>query len=131
MLAARRAVVQRRLLVGVVALVTAGATLLGVCAPLLTATRDRALAEGGRRTPARQVEVSAFVVEVASRDGHAAREEARDVLTTALAPLGSTTTSGATSAMRELGSQRRLAYLGSDDDLARQARLTSGRWPRP
>ncbi|WP_460461557.1 FtsX-like permease family protein [Angustibacter peucedani] len=131
MLVARRALVQRRLLAGVLALVTAGATLLGVCALLLTSSQDRAFAEGVRRTAPQDVELTAFVTEVASRDAAAARAAAQDVVERALGSLGSTSTSTATAAPRELGSSARLGYLGSLDVPDERARLTSGRWAVP
>ncbi|GAA4346499.1 ABC transporter permease [Angustibacter luteus] len=128
-LVARRAVVQRRLLLGVVALVTAGATLLGVCALLLTATQDRAFTRGMQRTDPADLEVTAFLVSVAGEDARTARQDAQVVITSALAPLATTTTSNAVSTLRQLDSPGKRAYLGSRDDLADQARLTSGRWP--
>jgi hypothetical protein len=108
-LVVRRAVVQRRLLVGVVALVTAGATLLGVCALLLGVTQDRAFTRGVQRTDPADLEVTAFLVTVAGKDARQARQQARAVITSAVEPLPSTTTSDAVSALRQLASAGRRA----------------------
>jgi hypothetical protein len=124
----RRLRVQRRLLLGVTALVAAGSTLLGVGTLLLTLTQERALVSDVRRVPPQDLETTAFLVRVANRDVGAVREDARRVVGSALAPLGSTTSSGAVSAMRRLGGDGRRAYLASSDDLSRRARLVSGRW---
>jgi hypothetical protein len=129
-LVARRAVVQWRLLAGVVALVTVGATVLGVCALLLSRTQDRAFAKGVQQAAPPALDVTAFLVTVQSRDARDAESASRAVITSALAPLASNTTSNATSALRQLASPDRRAYLGSSDDLGDRAVLTAGHWPQ-
>ncbi|WP_426562030.1 FtsX-like permease family protein [Angustibacter sp. McL0619] len=130
-LVARRAVVQWRLLAGVVALVTVGATVLGVCALLLSRTQDRAFAKGVQQAEPAALDVTAFLVTVPSKDARSAGEASRAVISSALAPIASTTTTNAVSALRQLGGPDRRAYLGSGDDLADRAVLTAGHWPQP
>lgn len=124
----RRALVQRRLLAAVLALVVVATTLLGVCALLLTRTQDRAFAVEVRRSAPADVDVNAFLVDVAVPDAGAAREGASDLVREVLADLRPTVTSAATSRMRDLGGDR-LAYLAAGAALRDRAELTSGRWP--
>lgn len=129
----RRAAAQLPLLAAVLAVVTIGATLLGVCALLVTATQQRALdAELARAGPA-AVDVTAFVGGVRAGAGGAVAAAAREVVTGAVAPLPATTSTRASSALRTLGPQRegarRLAYLAGVDGLPGRGRLVAGRWP--
>lgn len=131
----RRALAQRRLLAGVVALVVLGTTLLGVCALLLGATQDRAFTRGVLLESTHDVEVDAFLTEVAGSDVPAVREETQAVVRGVLAPVGSSTSSSVQTRMRRLGEtgetgDDRFAYLAGDTDLARVAVLVSGRWAR-
>lgn len=133
-LLAHRAVAQMPLLAAVVAVVTVGATLLGVCALLLTASQERALDEGMARAAAPDVEVTAFAVGIPGENTRSVAEDTRKVVTQAVAPFAATSDARASSIMRSLGKPttelRRLAYLSSIDDLASRARLTAGRWPQ-
>lgn len=124
----RRALAQRRLLVGVVALVTLGTTLLGVGALLLGTTQDRAFTAGARELLPPDVDVSAFLVGLDASDAVSARDDARSVVGDALSPMRPTLTSNTVSRMRRLADGQRLGYLVSTDALGRRAALTSGRW---
>nr|WP_284286934.1 hypothetical protein [Angustibacter aerolatus] len=128
-LVARRALAQRRLLAGVLALVTVGATLLGVCTLLLTVTQERALTRDVQRRPASDVAVTAYLVTVAGADAASVRDGARAVVGAALAPLPSGTATTTVTAMRRLPGGRGVGYLESVDDVAARARLTAGTWP--
>ena len=129
----RRAAAQLPLLAAVLAVVTIGATLLGVCALLVTATQQRALnAELARAGPA-AVDVTAFMGGVRAGAGGPVAAAARAVVTGAVAPLPATTSTRASAALRTLGPQRegarRLAYLAAVDGLPGRGRLVAGRWP--
>jgi hypothetical protein len=117
----RRARAQLSLLAAVLAVVTIGATLLGVCALLVTTTQDRALAVGLARSPAAAVDVTAFVGGVPAGAAGSVAAATRAVAGAALAPLPTTTSTRASSAMRAFGPQRegdrRLAYLSAVDGL--------------
>jgi hypothetical protein len=134
-LLARRASVQVPLLAAVLAVVTVGATLLGVCALLLTTSQQRALEQGMARASAKDVDLTTYASGVKGADAEAVTRDARSVLAEVLAPLGSSSSIRASSAMRRLGppvsGPRHLAYFSGVDDLTAKARLSSGRWPRP
>jgi hypothetical protein len=134
-LLARRAGVQLPLLAAVLAVVVIGATLLGVCTLLLTASSERALDEGVSRAAAKDVDVTAYVTDVQGKNARSVAEDARAELTSTLAPFKVTSSTRASSVMREFGvstpASRQLAYLSGIDDLASRARLTAGRWPQP
>ncbi len=134
-LLARRASVQVPLLAAVLAVVTVGATLLGVCALLLTTSQQRALERGMARTKAENVDLTAYASGVKGPDAQGVTRDTREVLAKVLAPLGSSDSTRASSAMRRLGppvtGPRHLAYFSGVDDLTAKARLSSGRWPRP
>jgi hypothetical protein len=73
----RRILAQRRLLVGVVAVVTLGTTLLGVGALLLGTTQDRAFTAGVRQAQPRDVDVTAFLVGLKGSDAPRRRAHRR------------------------------------------------------
>ncbi|MET0822412.1 MAG: FtsX-like permease family protein [Aeromicrobium sp.] len=125
----RRALAQRALLAGVVALVTLGTTVLGVGSLLLDTTQVRAFAAAAQQQPREDVDVTAFLVDVPATDLAGVREDAEDVVGDVLAPLRPTVTSTAVSRMRRTSDGKRLAYLASTDTLRQRAILTSGRWP--
>lgn len=129
----RRAVAQLPLLAAVLAVVTIGATLLGVCALLVTTTQDRALEQGLARAAPAAVDVTAFVGGVPAGEAGSVAVATRAVAGGALAPLPTTTSARVSSAMRALGPQRegdrRLAYLSGVDGLSARGRLIAGRWP--
>ena len=128
-LVVRRAWVQRRLLSAVVLLVAVAAALLGFYALLLGVTGPRAFSEQVQRTPAVDVDATAYVVGVAGPDLPATRDATRDVVQAVLAPLHPALISTATSQMRQIGDSGRLGYLATTDRLASQVSLTAGRLP--
>ena len=130
-LVVRRALVQRRLLAAVVVLTAVAADLVGVCALLLGVTQDRAFHEEALRTAAPDVDVTAFVVDLAGSDLAPAREDSRAVVGDVFATMRPTVTTWATARMRELAGGERLGYLVTTDALEARADLTSGRWPDP
>ncbi|SFC57587.1 FtsX-like permease family protein [Nocardioides terrae] len=128
-LVCRRALVQWRVLAAAVVLVAVAASLLGVCTLLLSVTQERAFHVEILRSQPRDVDVTAYVVDVAGPDVAHARRQADGVVTGLLAPMRPTVTSAVTARMRRLGDGDRLAYLASGDALTRAAELMSGRWP--
>lgn len=130
-LVVRRALAQRRLLAAVVLLVAAASGFVGVCSQLLGVTQDRSFHVEVERSEPADVDVTAYVVDLAGPDLEAARTEAGDVVRDVLAPLDPTVTSAATSEMRRLAGSDDLAYLLSDGDVDQRADLVSGRWPVP
>ncbi len=128
-LVVRRAWVQRRLLSAVVLLVAVAATLLGFYALLLGVTGPKAFSAQVQRTPADDVDATAYVVGLAGPDLPATREATRGVVQQVLAPLHPALISTATSQMRQIGDSGRLGYLATTNRLPSQVSLTSGRWP--
>jgi len=125
----RRTVAQRRLLAGIVALVSLGTTLLGVGALLIGPTQDRAFTAGVQETSPQETAVTAFIGGVKASDEVRVRNAARTVIRDALEPLQPSFTSNATSRLRRLESGQRLAYLSTTTSLPQRAALTSGHWP--
>src|SRR3954451_9775524 len=99
MLAARRARVQWRLLGALLCVVAVGATLLGVCALLVTDTGDRALEVAAARAGAGDVEVTAYTATIRGQDAASVAADTRALLTSTLAPLPVTMSGQASSAM--------------------------------
>ncbi|GAA4157406.1 hypothetical protein GCM10022251_30880 [Phytohabitans flavus] len=135
-LLARRTRAQWPLLAALLAIVTIGATLLGTCALLVTRTATQALEVVAARADADDVKATAYTVAVRSSDGRSVAADTRDVLTSALAPFPTTTTTRASSVMRslpigpEVGGMPAETYLSGLDDLPARALLAAGRWPR-
>ncbi len=117
------------MMAAVLVLVTAASTLLGVAALLLDVTQDRAFSSEVRRADSRDVDVTAFLVDLAATDLDAVREQARDVVGRVLAPMRPTITSSASSQVRRFAAADGVGYLGTSDALDRRADLVSGRWP--
>lgn len=124
-----RAGTQAGLLAAVLAVVVAGAVLLGTCALLLTAGQDRALDVALQRADARDT-----TVEVTYRlDGGdpATADDATRLLSEALTPTRPVVTSWLTSAVRPLATSAApdaRAWVVADDDLTARSTLTAGRW---
>ncbi|GAA1797332.1 ABC transporter permease [Nocardioides hankookensis] len=116
------------MLAAVVLLIAAAACLVGVCALLLSATQARAFHADVERAQPDDVDVTAFLVDLPGSELEDARSQAQDVVTDVLAPMRPTVSASAVGAMRQLDGDR-VAYLGTDDDLAGRAVLTSGRLP--
>jgi hypothetical protein len=134
-LLALRGRVQLPLLSAVVAMVTIGATLLGVCVLLLTVSQDQALTQGLARARADDVSVTAYVTDVPGPQTASVAADTRTTMASALAPLPiSSTDLRASSVVRPLDDDRdglKVAYLSAIDGLQDRTRLTSGRLPRP
>lgn len=133
----RRARTQAGLVAMVTALVVAGATVLGLCALLLTSARDQALVAAVRGTDPASVQVAAAVT---LADGATAADAAArvvaDVSATAhgaFAAFPTTESVWSTSTPWYLDplpdGDLRQTYLLDGDDVTRHATLTSGRWP--
>jgi len=133
----RRARTQAGLVAMVTALVVAGATVLGLCALLLTAARDQALVAAVRGTDPAAAQVVAAVT--LADDATAADTSAQvvgDVSTAAhgaFAAFPTTEQVWATSTPWYLDplpdGDLRQTYLLDGDDVTRHATLTAGRWP--
>ena len=128
----RRARAQWPVLAALLAVVTLGATLLGVCVLLVTRSADAALGVAANRTDPQQSTVTAYTSTVSGPDAAAVVDATRDVLTTALAPFPAQTSARASSVLRPLPGRDDDAqtYLAGVEDLPGRAALTSGRWPR-
>ena len=125
----RRARAQWRVVASVVALVALAATLLGVCTLLLTSTQDRAFAAEVQRSPAADVDVTAYLVDLAAADLPEARAGAEDVVRDVLGPTRPSLASSATSRMRSLPDGDGLGYLAAGDALVQSGAPATGRWP--
>jgi hypothetical protein len=127
----RRARAQWPVLAALLAVVTLGATLLGVCVLLVTRSADAALGVAANRTDTQQSTVTAYTSTVSGPDAAAVVDATRDVLTTALAPFPAKTSARASSVLRPLPGRDDDAqtYLSGVEDLPNRAALTSGRWP--
>ena len=132
-LLARRVVAQWQLLAAVLAVVTIGTTLLGICALLVTRTPQRAVEAALSRAGPHDVDVTAYAATVRGPDVRSVAADTRQVLTSALAPFDATTTARASTVVRSLPSGGDVpveTYLSSVEGLPDHARLTAGRWPR-
>ena len=129
LLALRRLRAQRRLVAAVLVLVATATTQLGVATLLLGETQERAFAVAVARSQPQDVEVTAFLVDLAGADLASARDEAQEVVRGVLGPMDPTVTSHASSRMRSFAEGEGLGYLGTTDALPQRADLTSGRWP--
>lgn len=125
----RRASVQRRLLAGVVVLVAAAATLVGICTQLLGPTAVRAFHVAVEESDPSALSVTAYVVELGRGDVEEAQAGAEQVVGDVLAATDPTLRTTATSRLRLLEDRERQAYLAMSDDLESRAVLVSGRWP--
>jgi hypothetical protein len=132
----RRARAQWPLLLSLLAVLTLGATLLGVSALLVTRTSDRAVEVAASRAEPDDISATAFTVTIAAAAAPSVAADTRTVLTSALAPFHATTSTRASSVMRTIPAlsdeDRGLlseAYLSGVEGIEDQARLVSGRWP--
>ncbi len=123
----RRARVQGRILTAVVLLVAIASTLVGVCTLLIGATAGRAFEVAVEQSPASDLSVTAFLVELDSGDITASEAAARRVVEGVLGPMRPRTSTTATSRLRDLDGDRQ-AYLAMTDELPLRADLVSGRW---
>ncbi|MBT0769586.1 ABC transporter permease [Kineosporia sp. J2-2] len=129
----RRARASWPLLAAVVAVVTVGATLLGVSARLLTVSADRALTVGLSRADPQDAEVIAYLSDLTNENAQQAAELTQNLLGDAVSPLGpGVSRVRASSTMRRVedrGNTPQAAYLTGLDDLTAAARLIEGAWP--
>ncbi|WP_436532380.1 FtsX-like permease family protein [Actinoplanes sp. HUAS TT8] len=128
----RRARAQWPVLAALLAVVTLGATLLGVCALLVTRTAPVALAVAARQAAPDRLAVTAYTSTIAGKDAAAVTQTTHDVLTSAIAPFPATSAVRASSVMRTLPgrSDDAQTYLSSVQDLPERAALVTGRWPK-
>lgn len=136
----RRGAAQVGLLGAVLALVVAGAVLVGTCTLLLTSGQASALDTTLRRSDPRDLAVEVTLRTRTAEPG-ALVADVTDVLTEVLAParpevsawltshVRPVTTAGAGAAGVDPSRAAAHAYVVSADDLAEHARLESGRWP--
>lgn len=134
------------MLVAVLTVMVAGASVVGTCVLLLTASPQRALQLAMVRTPAADVEVGVALgfpeepddpdvselVAATARDASGAVAEASAMLTAPFGDLPTTTTTWTSTVMRYLpadGRPLRLAYLAELDDPDARGTLAAGRWP--
>ncbi|MEV4279109.1 FtsX-like permease family protein [Actinoplanes xinjiangensis] len=131
----RRARAQWPLLAAVLTVVTIGATLLGVCALLITRTADRALEVAASRAVPADTGVTAYTVTIARGDVASVDADTRSVLREAVAPFDSVMAGRMSTVMRSIPGRSEaapgLAYLSGVEDLTDRASLVGGRWPRP
>ncbi|MEU4428743.1 hypothetical protein AB0F81_49725 [Actinoplanes sp. NPDC024001] len=130
-LLAGRARAQWPLLAALLAVVTVGATLLGVCALLVTRTAEQALEVAASRAAPEDVEVTAYTVTMSGADARSVADDTRELLTSTLAPFPAVTAARASSVMRSLPGDgaESVAYLSGVEGLPQRADLVTGRWP--
>ncbi|GAA2906508.1 hypothetical protein GCM10010443_82110 [Actinoplanes cyaneus] len=128
----RRARAQWPVLAALLAVVTLGATLLGVCALLVTRTAPVALSVAAQQSDPQRMAVTAYTSAIAGKDARAVTDATRSILAGALAPFPSTSAARASSVMRELPGRddKAQAYLSGVEDLPDRAALVTGRWPK-
>ncbi|KUL28593.1 FtsX-like permease family protein [Actinoplanes awajinensis] len=128
----RRARAQWPVLAALLAVVTLGATLLGVCALLVTRSASLALGVAAAQAEPDRTTVTAYTANIDGKDAAAVTDATRAVLTSAITPFGATTAARASSVTRELPGRTDDArtYLSSVEDLPEKAALVTGRWPR-
>ncbi|MDR7274595.1 ABC transporter permease [Catenuloplanes atrovinosus] len=131
----RRARAQWPLLAALLAVVTVGVTLLGVCALLITRTGERAVETAAARAVAEETDVTAYTVTVGGPDARSVIEDTGGVLTDALAPLPATLSTRASTLLRPLPSVPKggdfpsQGYLSAVSDLASRVEVVEGRLP--
>ncbi|WP_430785305.1 FtsX-like permease family protein [Actinoplanes sp. G11-F43] len=124
----RRARAQWPLLAALLLVVVIGATLLGVCALLVTSSADRAREVAASR--ATGTEVTAYTVAIGAADAASVAADTADVLIEALRPFPAEPRGRAASIVRGLPDVKgAVAYLGGVQDLPGRATLVTGRWP--
>ncbi|GAA4603840.1 hypothetical protein BJY16_004761 [Actinoplanes octamycinicus] len=119
-------------LAALLAVVTLGATLLGVCALLVTRSASLALGVAAAEADPAGMTVTAYTSNILGTDSRAVTDRTRGVLTSALAPFPASTAARASSVMRELPGRTDGArtYLAAVEGLPERAALVTGRWPR-
>lgn len=131
-LLAGRTRAQWPLLVSLLAVVTVGATLLGVCALLVTRTAGQALEVAASRAAPEDVEVTAYTVTMSGRDARSVADDTRELLVDTLKPFRVSTAGRASSVMRmlpEVSGEAR-GYVSGVEGLPERSVLVDGRWPR-
>ncbi|MDQ0370437.1 FtsX-like permease family protein [Catenuloplanes indicus] len=132
---ARRARAQWPLLAALLAVVTVGVTLLGVCALLVTRTGERAVEVAAARASAEDTAVTAYTVTVAGRDARSVMDDSGAVLTEALAPLPAALSARTSTLLRPLptmpkgGDFPSQGYLSAITDLESRVEVLEGRLP--
>ncbi|MFI5844211.1 FtsX-like permease family protein [Catenuloplanes sp. NPDC051500] len=132
---ARRARAQWPLLAALLAVVTVGVTLLGVCVLLVTRTGERAVETAAARASVAQTSVTAYTVTVSGPNARSVVADTGDVLTTALAPFDAPLSTRTSTLLRPLptmpqgGDFPSQGYLSSITDLASRVEVLNGRLP--
>ncbi|WP_127505958.1 FtsX-like permease family protein [Actinoplanes solisilvae] len=129
-LVVRRARAQWPLLASMLTILVIGATLLGTCTLLITRTSERAVEVSAARADPDTVTATAYIGAVSAENARSVATDAREVLTTSIAPFTTTTTTRASSVLRVLPGVGRGGYLSAIEDLPSRAALIEGRWPR-
>ncbi|GAB7038867.1 MULTISPECIES: FtsX-like permease family protein [Catenuloplanes] len=132
---ARRARAQWPLLCALLAVVTVGVTVLGVCALLITRTGERAVETAAARATVDDISVTAYTVTVRGGDARSVMDDSGAVLTEALAPLPVTLATRTSTLLRPLptmpkgGDFPAQGYLSALSDLDSRVELLDGRLP--
>ncbi|MEU4216430.1 FtsX-like permease family protein [Actinoplanes sp. NPDC026623] len=128
----RRARAQWPVLAALLAVVILGASLLGVCALLVTRSAALALGVAAAQADPAATTVTAYTSTIDGSDAAAVTDATRRVLTSAIAPYGASTAVRASSVTRPLPGRRDEArtYLSAIEDLPSRAELVAGHWPR-
>ncbi|WP_198153902.1 FtsX-like permease family protein [Catenuloplanes japonicus] len=132
---ARRARAQWPLLAALLAVVTVGVTLLGVCALLVTRTGERAVETAAARATPENTDITAYTVTVSGPDARSVIEDTGGVLTDAVAPFEVTLSTRTSTLLRPLPSMPHSGdfpsqgYLSSVTDLASRVEIVEGRLP--
>jgi hypothetical protein len=128
----RRARAQWPVLAALLAVVILGASLLGVCALLVTRSAALALGVAAAQADPAAMTVTAYTSTIDGSDATAVTDATRGVLTSAIAPYGASTAVRASSVIRPLPGRRDEArtYLSAIEDLPNRAALVTGHWPR-
>jgi hypothetical protein len=127
----RRGATQSALLAAVLAVVVAGAVLLGTCALLLTTGQEAALDMALRGADTGDIEVEA-AFRMADGDPRGVVVDATEVLTDALAPVDPVISTWLTSDVRPLsieGASEGHGYVVEAAEIVEHADLLDGRWP--
>ena len=127
----RRGATQAPLLAALLAVVVAGAALLGTCALLLTTGQEAGLDTALRRAEPRDVAVE-VTFRLDGGDPRPAVDATTAALTDALEPVRPTLSTWLTSAVRPLvgGAPGTHGYVVESAELRAHADLVDGRWPR-
>ncbi|MEV6349764.1 FtsX-like permease family protein [Actinoplanes sp. NPDC051851] len=126
----RRGRAQWPLLASLLAVVTVGTTLLGVCALLMSRTAGQAVSVAAARAPVTDLDATAYSSDIAAEDAPAVVADTRTLLTSAMQPFRSTLSARAASDMSDISGRSGKGYLAAVDGLPSRATLVDGAWPQ-